>query len=84
MQSGFTSAVHAEAVQRAKRGEASGPGAASWAEVAEGIDAGAPPPAPFLFAGRVVDCESAGVYTLAGGGGEAAGLMVSSEYESAA
>lgn len=34
---------------------------------------------PFLFAGRVVGGAEAAVYTLAGGGGEIAGLLLSSE-----
>lgn len=84
MQSGFQAAVAAEVVQRAEQGEApAAAGSKSWEEFTAHVDAGGSPPEPFLFAGRVLDCESAGLYKLAGSGGETAGVMLSSEFETA-
>lgn len=87
--SGFSAAVAASVVLRLERGELppGGPLALQkWEEFVDAVAAGrrgVHPPAPLLFAGRVLDCESAGVYRLEGGGGEVEGVMLSSEYESA-
>lgn len=64
----------------------SGYSSAVPAEVLRGVERGESVAGEgvLLFKGRVVDCESAGVYTLGGGGdGEFEGVMLSSEYESA-
>ena len=58
----------------------------AWADFVEAVSAGrrdVRPPPPFLFAGRVLDCESAGVYVLENAEGGAEGVTLSSEYESA-
>jgi hypothetical protein len=85
VQSGFASAVKPEVVQRAEHGEAPAgeEQPASLSDFAARVDSskGGPPPAPFLFAGRVVDCASVGVYRLEQGGTK--GVMLSSEYETA-
>ena len=60
-----------------------------WLAFLSHIQAGKPWPAvdlpSLMYAGRVVDCESAGVYKLLGGGGgdTVIGLKVASEYETA-
>ena len=88
VQSGFTSIVLAHELQ-ALAAEARAPrkhaGDRSWLAFLQHVQSGSPWPAeglPFLFAGRLVDCNSAGVYALERDGA-LVGLRVDSEYETA-
>ena len=84
VQSGFVSAVAAHILHQARSGASTDrpDTRRPWLEVAEQIDSGGGPPAPFLFAGRIVDCASVGIYKLVEGG-TVTGVMVSSEYDTA-
>lgn len=84
VQSGFVSAVAAQTLHQVESGASIDEQEApqQWLALAEQIDSGSGPPAPFLFAGRVVDCASVGIYQLVEGG-TVTGVMISSEYDTA-
>lgn len=97
IQSGFASAINAQLVHALEKGQRlQEPASCSnlamgvegkprnWTNFVALVSNGGKPPAPFMFAGRVVDCQSAGLYRLINVEGDVEGVMISSEYETAA